>query len=211
MDSGILEYLFSLLLLFFMLVSHSLDRQQLRQTLRSRRRSLTRYQQHHAAKQIAMRLINSPLFAKCQKIGFYLAMDGEISPHLLLRLALARGKSCYLPVLRRFPKSELGFVKVTANSRLYRHPFGMKEPQQRPRLFIDQLDLVCMPLVGFDKQGNRLGMGGGFYDRSLAKSRNRQLFKLGLAHDCQQVDSLITQSWDIPLHGIITATQHINV
>jgi 5-formyltetrahydrofolate cyclo-ligase len=208
MDSGILEYLFSALVIF-MLVSHALDRQQLRQTLRSRRRSLSRYQQHQAAKQIALRLINSPLFAKCQKIGFYLAMDGEISPHVLLRLALARGKSCYLPVLRRFPKSELAFVKITTTSRLYRHPFGMKEPRQRPRLFIEHLDLVCMPLVGFDKQGHRLGMGGGFYDRSLARCNNKKLFKLGLAHDCQEVDALMSQAWDIPLHGIITATQHI--
>jgi 5-formyltetrahydrofolate cyclo-ligase len=192
-----------------MLVSHQSDRQQLRKTLRQRRRSLTAYQQQQAAKQIALRLINSPLMAKCQKIGFYLAMDGEISPHYLLRLALARGKSCYLPVLRRFPKSELGFVKITATSRLYRHDFGMKEPRQRPRLFINQLDLVCMPLVGFNKQGHRLGMGGGFYDRSLARCQNKRLMKLGLAHDCQEVDALINQPWDIPLHGVVTATQQL--
>ena len=85
---------------------------------------------------------------------------------------------------------------------------SVKEPKNGRKLFIYQLDMVCMPLVGFDRQCHRLGMGGGFYDRSLANNKNPKLTKLGLAHDCQQVDVLANQPWDIPLDGVLTPTHY---
>jgi len=126
----------------------------------------------------------------------------------LLKLAHAQGKSCYLPVLRRFPKFELGFIKVSPYCRLHRHRFGMKEPKNGRKLFIYQLDLVCMPLVGFDRQCHRLGMGGGFYDRTLENWQQTQRpFPVGLAHDCQQVDLIPTEMWDVPLPALITPSR----
>lgn len=189
-----------------MLVSDGLSHKQLRQALRQRRRALSPQQQQYAAKKLALRLIRHPLFIKCKKIAFYQAIDGEINPQYLLHLALARGKHCYLPVLRRFPKSQLGFVRIHANTRLYRHRWGIKEPRQQHKRRINQLDMVCMPLVGFDRYGHRLGMGGGFYDRSLANCHQR-VIKLGLAHDCQEVDRLIPQPWDIAINAIATPTK----
>lgn len=180
------------------------DRKSLRQVLRQRRRALTSYQQQQAARQLAQRLIAHPWFASSRNIAFYQATDGEISPHYLLERALALGKHCYLPVLRRFPKQQLGFVRISRHSRLHRHRFGMLEPQQRPRRFAHQLDLLCMPLVGFDRCGRRLGMGGGFYDRSLAGYKNRPVLKIGLAHDCQHLDKLENAAWDIALDAIFT-------
>jgi 5-formyltetrahydrofolate cyclo-ligase len=64
-----------------------------------------------------------------------------------------------------------------------------------------------MPLVGFDKAGNRLGMGGGFYDRSFAFKQKRHSCQpklIGLAHSIQQVDNLSVQGWDIPVDNIVT-------
>jgi 5-formyltetrahydrofolate cyclo-ligase len=168
---------------------------------------LTSYQQQQAARQLAQRLLAHPWFVCSHNIAFYQAADGEISPHYLLEQALALGKNCYLPVLRRFPKQQLGFVRIHRHSRLHRHRFGMLEPQQRLRRFVHELDMVCMPLVGFDRFGRRLGMGGGFYDRSLGGYRNRKVLKTGLAHDCQQVDRLENAVWDIPLNAIFTPTQ----
>lgn len=186
--------------------SISLQRKQLRQQLRSQRRQLSPYQQKLASKKIALRLIRLPQFKQAKYIAFYQAADGEINPHLLIKLALKHHKQCYLPVLQRFPNQELGFVRIYANSRLHKHRFGFKEPKQKPRLFIYQLDMVCMPLVGFDKNCQRLGMGGGFYDRSLAKKKYHQVVKLGLAHDCQQVSQIPTASWDIALDAVLTPT-----
>lgn len=76
-------------------------------------------------------------------------------------------------------------------------------------LLIHQLDVVITPLVAFDITGNRMGMGGGYYDRTLANWRTDQRpLPIGYAHDCQQVDKLAKQHWDIPLPYIITPTQY---
>ncbi len=193
-----------------MLINTNFSSKQLRSLLRSRRLALTCYQQQQSAKQLARFVCRSHEYKTSQNIGFYQACYGEINPRYLLQMAHAQGKSCYLPVLRRFPKFELGFVKVSPHSRLYKHRFGMKEPKYGRRLFIHQLDMVCMPLVGFDRHCNRMGLGGGFYDRSLASHKNPHLITLGLAHDCQQVDILQTMPWDIPLNAVLTPTHYFH-
>jgi 5-formyltetrahydrofolate cyclo-ligase len=192
------------------MLNHSIShqRKQLRQQLRKQRRQLSPYQQKVASKKIALRLIRLTQFKQAKRIAFYQAADGEINTQLLIKIALKHHKHCYLPVLQRFPNQELGFVRIYANSRLHKHRFGFKEPKQKPRLFIYQLDIVCMPLVGFDKHCQRLGMGGGFYDRSLAAKKYCHVFKLGLAHDCQQVNNIPTASWDIALDAVVTPTQY---
>ena len=72
------------------------------------------------------------------------------------------------------------------------------------------LDLILLPLVGFDLKGNRLGMGGGYYDRTLSYLRHRRFWikprLVGVAHECQKVDSLIARPWDIPLDAVVTET-----
>ncbi|MCC6373677.1 MAG: 5-formyltetrahydrofolate cyclo-ligase [Moraxellaceae bacterium] len=185
----------------------NLIRKQLRQQLRQKRRQLTPNQQKNAAKKTAQRLVKLPCFKTAQRIAFYQATDGELNPQALIKLALKHHKKCYLPVLRRFPKYELAFVRIYAHSRLHKHRFGFKEPQGRPRLFIHQLDMVCMPLVGFDSHCQRLGMGGGFYDRSLARKKWGQAFTVGLAHQCQQVTQIPIAAWDMALNAVLTPNQ----
>lgn len=182
-------------------------RKKLRQQLRQKRRHLTPHQQKIAAKKTAQRLVKLPNFKTAQRIAFYQATDGELNPKALIKLALKHHKKCYLPVLRRFPNNELGFVRIYANSRLHKHRFGFKEPKYRPRLFIHQMDMVCLPLVGFDNRCQRLGMGGGFYDRSLARKKWGQVFTVGLAHECQQVTQIPIAAWDIALNAVLTPTR----
>ncbi|PTQ89541.1 5-formyltetrahydrofolate cyclo-ligase [Agitococcus lubricus] len=181
-----------------------LGRSQLRQQLRHQRRQLTFYQQKQASRALIQRLQKQSFFKQAQKIGIYDAMDGELDITALIQQA---HKSYYLPVLRRFPKQRLAFVRITSWHRLAKHRYGMKEPQYRPRLMIDDLDIVLMPLVGFDNAGNRLGMGGGYYDRSLAYQKKTTLVKVGIAHDCQEVGSLANMAWDIPLDVIVTPSR----
>ena len=91
--------------------------------------------------------------------------------------------------------------------------FGIDEPIYTPQLGAHQMDLILMPLVGFDKYKNRLGMGGGFYDKTLSfhsKRLNYRVPKLfGLAFDCQEVDHLDSKPWDVPLDGIVTPTRFL--
>ncbi|AIR88699.1 5-formyltetrahydrofolate cyclo-ligase [Pseudomonas cremoricolorata] len=187
-----------------------LTRPQLRRLLRDARRALTPLQQRQAARGLYRQLAQHPLFRRARHIALYLPNDGEIDPRLLLREAQRRGKRTYLPVLHAWPRTHMVFQRFDAHEPLRPNRFGIAEPvinrkRQRPTW---ALDLILLPLVGFDEVGGRLGMGGGFYDRSLAYQSRRKGWKkpllLGLAHECQKVERLTQASWDVPLKGTVS-------
>ena len=188
----------------------ALSRAQLRRYLRAKRRALGRQAQRCAARGLYRQLAQHPLFRRATQIALYLPNDGEIDPRPLLRAAQRRGKATYLPVLSPWPRSKMVFQRITAGETLRPNRFGIAEPRRnhaRQRK-IWALDLILLPLVGFDRHGGRLGMGGGFYDRSLAYRKMRKNWHkptlLGLAHECQQVDRLELASWDMPLQATVT-------
>ncbi|MDQ0977949.1 5-formyltetrahydrofolate cyclo-ligase [Pseudomonas synxantha] len=190
-----------------------LSRPQLRRMLRKARRALTPSEQRQAALGVYRQLAQHPLFRRAKHISLYLPTDGEIDPRLLLRAAQRRGKATYLPVLSAWPRTKMVFQRVRPGERLLPNRFGILEPRvnaHRQRQ-VWALDLVLLPLVGFDDAGGRLGMGGGFYDRSLAYLARRYSWRkptlLGLAHECQKVGRLAQASWDVPLAGTVTDKQ----
>ncbi len=186
------------------------ERNTLRRELRQQRRALTAQQQQSAAQALDRVLGCHSLFLRSQHIAIYLPNDGEMDLTPLLQRALAMGKKCYLPVLSPIYHNRLWFAPYHAQSKLSLNRFGIPEPaanwsQMRP---VWTLDLILTPLVAFDNQGNRLGMGGGFYDRTLAYLNRRRHWRkprlLGTAHAFQQVEQLPCESWDIPLQGVVT-------
>ena len=187
-----------------------LSRPQLRRMLRKARRALTPAQQRQAARDLYRQLAQSPVFRRARHLSLYLPTDGEIDPRLLLRAAQRRGKATYLPVLSAWPRTKMVFQRIRPGEKLRPNRFRILEPRinaARQRK-VWALDLVLLPLVGFDEEGGRLGMGGGFYDRSLAYLARRQNWRkptlLGLAHECQKVARLDQASWDVPLQGTVT-------
>lgn len=148
-----------------------------------------------------------------KRIALYFSSDGEISTDELMARIWQSGRRCYLPILSYMMGERLWFAPVDRSSKLLINRFGIPEPVVASHKLVDarQLDLILMPLVGFDLKGNRLGMGGGFYDRTLAFQNHRQKWKrprlIGLAHDCQRVDKLETNLWDVPLHAVATNKQ----
>lgn len=193
-----------------MIQSDGLSRPALRRQLRQARRALTPLQQRLAAKALYRQLAQHPLFRRARHIALYLPADGEIDPRPLMKAAQRRGKATYLPVLSHWPRTHMAFQRVGIGERWTANRFGIDEPvrdraQQRPAW---ALDLLLLPLVGFDAQGGRLGMGKGFYDRTLAYLGMRKKWHkptlLGLAHECQKVDRLELASWDVPLMGTVT-------
>jgi len=180
----------------------------LRRQLRQRRRALGAAAQQQGALAVARQLTRDSLFRRSRVIAFYLPNDGELSLLPLLERSWRMHKRCYLPVI--MPDQHLRFAPFEPGDALAANVFGIPEPM-RPRFqLIDakQLDLVLMPLVGFDGAGNRLGMGGGFYDRTLGFLRHRRHWRkprlLGIAHEFQHVPALPAQPWDVPLDGIVT-------
>lgn len=193
-----------------MIEATTLSRPQLRRLLRQKRRSLSPSQQRQAAYDLYRQLVQHPLFRRARHIALYLPNDGEIDPRPLLRAAQRRGKHTYLPVLSAWPRTKMVFQRISRNEKLAGNRFRILEPRPQPKRQRQPwtLDLLLLPLVGFDDRGGRLGMGGGFYDRSLAYLRMRKNWHkptlLGLAHECQRVDELALASWDVPLQATVS-------
>ncbi len=181
--------------------------------MRAARRALTSAQQQAAAHGLLAQALKHRLYLASRRIAFYLPNDGEIDPTPVLQDALKRGKSCYLPVLYRGGENRLLFGRTHSLDGLSPNRFGIPEPDiaRYGWAFANQLDLILAPLVAFDASGNRIGMGGGFYDSSLKHLRHnhhwQRPYVIGLAHEFQNVLSIGRNAWDIPLQGAITDKQ----
>ena len=189
------------------------NRNHLRKELRAARKSLSYTEQREAAAALTKHVLQSHAYRTSKRIALYFASDGEISTDGLMAQIWQSGRQCYLPVLSNLVGGRLWFAPVQRDSTFLINRFGIPEPvvASRELVFARQLDLILMPLVGFDGSGNRLGMGGGFYDRTLAFQHRRQQWLrprlIGLAHACQHIDSLETNARDVPLHAVATDKQ----
>ena len=185
-----------------------IDKPSIRKEIRQKRRALSFSEKNPAAKKLLHSLRQSQAFQAAQHVAIYQTQDGEISTELLIKDLLARKKTLYLPVLHPFKKGHLVFVRFDKNTRMQKNRFGILEPEFRVENTINPalLHWVCMPLVAFDEQGNRLGMGGGFYDRTFAFVRHASVKPqlLGLAYELQKYAKLPAETWDIPLAAIAT-------
>lgn len=185
----------------------------LRRHLRQRRRELSRQQQKAAAMALCRQLARLPIFLNGRRIAAYIPNDGEISVQPLIELAWRLGKQVYLPVLHPFRKGYLFFMEHLPDQPLALNRFGIPEPlcDHDSRIPPWTLDLVLTPLVGFDEQGNRMGMGGGFYDRTFAFMASghtpRRPCLVGVAHECQKVETLPCERWDVAMDFIATDRQ----
>ncbi|MCD8521703.1 MAG: 5-formyltetrahydrofolate cyclo-ligase [Saccharospirillaceae bacterium] len=176
--------------------------------MRRQRRALNRRQRQQSAQQLLHSLRQSTHFQHSRHIAVYLTNDGEIDTSVFIRDLQRRGKILYLPVLHPLRKGHLSFLPFNRQSRMVKNRFGISEPDfasHRP-MPVRFIHLICMPLVAFDKSGNRLGMGGGFYDRTLAFSRlaGNKPRLIGCAYEWQKVGALPAEDWDIPLTAIAT-------
>lgn len=189
------------------------QRQQLRLQMRRARRALSPLQQKRAAKSLLNQLLQLPTFTQAQHIAVYLAADGEIDTQYVIEKCWQLGKTIYLPILHPVRHNRLWFARYKQDSAMIKNCYGISEPDphRNARRQAWALDLVLLPLVAFDSQGGRMGMGGGYYDRTFAFTAQRQgklsPKLIGLAHEIQKVDQLPVESWDIPLAGIVT-NQH---
>ncbi|WGO84271.1 5-formyltetrahydrofolate cyclo-ligase [Arsenophonus apicola] len=192
-------------------MSNNLQKRQkiIRQTVRQYRRQLTWEQQHSAADKITQLALAHELIRSASHLGLFLSYDGEINTDPLIKNLWAQNKKVYLPVLHPFNHYQLLFLHYRPDTLLTKNRFNIAEPTLNVMdvIPITQLDVLFVPLVAFDKQGQRLGMGGGFYDRLLSNWHKKHFYPIGLAHDCQLVDKIPTAPWDIPLPEIITPSK----
>jgi len=187
--------------------SGTTNRTGIRQQLRARRNALSAEEQQEAAKQACAHFVNLPFVTQAKTVALYLANDGELNPALIVEHCWAAGKQVYLPVIT--PEKALRFAPYRPQSRLVNNKYGIAEPlcEADDYKAAADIEVMLVPLVGFDSTGQRIGMGGGFYDRTLADwhhGAHPQLTPVGYAHNCQQVEQLPSAAWDVPLPYIIT-------
>ncbi len=184
------------------------SRQQIRRSMRQQRAQLSAIQKLAAAKAMAKIMLATGKLQRAQRIAFYMPVGGEIDCHLLLAYARRLKKKCFLPVLHPLQHTSLWFAEYSNNKNLIRNRYGILEPNLKKCCVIPAwtLDLVFVPLVAFDKKGNRLGMGKGYYDRSFAftKKRMRKPLLIGLAYEFQRCANISVESWDVALTAIVT-------
>lgn len=188
-----------------------MDKRALRQLMRQRRRAVDPRQARAAAQRMLRLAMHHRLLLRARRLGFYLPMAEEIDLLPLINAALWLNRECYLPVVPHRAARPLWFSRLTPLPRWYRNRFGIHEHASPLRVRARQLDLLFLPLVAFDQAGNRLGMGGGFYDATLAYLRHRRVFHrpklIGVAYDFQRVDALPREPWDVPLDAVLTDRQ----
>ncbi|MAT92570.1 MAG: 5-formyltetrahydrofolate cyclo-ligase [Halioglobus sp.] len=174
---------------------------ELRRLMRQRRRDLDAGRQARAAEALAQRVEQLDAWRHCARLALYLPADGEIATAGIALRARARAMQLFLPVLAA--DGRLDFALWQAQATLRPNRLNIPEPPPgAARCTPDQLDILCLPLVAWDRRGGRLGMGGGFYDRSLAGAARPLL--VGLAHSCQEVEQVPRDDWDIELDYVAT-------
>lgn len=185
--------------------------QQLRQQVRQQRQTLSLAQREQAGAQVAERLQALAEFQQATMIASYASFAAEL-PTCTIHQQLAAPKRLALPVLHPVVAHQLLFLEITEATVWQHNRYGINEPELRCDRVIPlaQLQIMLLPLVGFDRSGQRLGMGGGYYDRTLAawhRGELPNLLTIGLGYDFQQLETLPQQPWDVPLNLVITPSK----
>lgn len=193
-------------------MSNTVASSQIRKMMRLARRNLSNSEQKTASSKLFTRLTTHPKILNAKKIAISLSFDGEIDTFPFIKWCWAKNKQIYLPVIHPFSKGYLLFLQYSDRSEMIINQYKIAEPKLDLSHVcpIQALDLIFTPLVAFDNNGNRIGMGGGYYDRMLTPWFKNKTgpYPIGLAHNLQQVDKLPVEHWDVPLPEIITPSAH---
>ncbi|WP_432723113.1 5-formyltetrahydrofolate cyclo-ligase [Jeongeupia wiesaeckerbachi] len=183
------------------------DKVHWRRTLRQRRAALQPQQRHAAARQIAAWARAAGLLRRGRRLAAYVPTGSECSTWPLMLAAQHSGCRVYLPIVPRRGR-KLSFVRFDEHAVWQLGAYNIPEPRHAEHCKARALDVVFIPLVGVDRQLRRLGQGGGYYDTTFHFRRTRRHWRrpllVGIAFDCQRVDTLPADRWDLGLDLLIT-------
>jgi len=176
---------------------------------RHARRDMTDEDRTEASHVICKRVIKTREFFSSKTIGCYLPMREEVDTRAIIERAWRANKRIFVPVLRG--GGQMAFCRIDPDTELEQDSFGIWEPKRGVLIAPWKLDLVITPTVAFDNNNNRIGMGSGYYDRCFSFLRNRRHWirpkLLGVAFQCQEVEKITPNTWDIRLYRIITESK----
>jgi 5-formyltetrahydrofolate cyclo-ligase len=178
----------------------------LRTKAKTARRSMSASERRHASRRICDQFLNSRYFFVSDTIGCYLSMWDEVDTSAIIERAWSAKKRVFLPVTSAHGK--MTFHETLPETELALNNFGLWQPVSGKPIDANELDVVVTPLVAFDSRGNRIGMGGGYFDRAFAFLGGRHHWLkpklVGVAFECQRTEKIAPNPWDIRVFRIFT-------
>lgn len=198
-----------------------IQKQHLRKQLRASRIDASRQFSDLATISLAAQLTQLRIYRTAKNIAVYLPFKSEFPTQSIIQSNLKMGKRTFVPKITSTRRSKMQFVELDhgiakrflkdncRNQLLAKNTLGIDEPENSfVSIKAQSIDIIFVPLLGFDTQGSRLGMGGGYYDRALAFKKSLQKipkpYLIGLAYQAQHIEKLQTESWDVSLDAVIT-------
>ncbi|MGI9204646.1 MAG: 5-formyltetrahydrofolate cyclo-ligase [Woeseiaceae bacterium] len=182
------------------------SQQQLRSDGKENRELMSSSARAAASQKISEIVCNSPWFRSSETIACYLPFAGEVDTWRTIDRALRMKKRVFAPIIEK--NFCMRFREITAATVLQTNNLGLTEPENGIFAHPRTLDVVITPVVAFDSRYNRVGMGGGYFDRTFAFLRHRKTYfhpkLIGVAFDCQKVREIPANPWDIRLFSVIT-------
>ena len=176
----------------------------MRQALRSLRNGFSESRRSLLDEAIGRHLLALVKSTRAVSIACYWPFNGEPDITPVCRQLMADGCRLALPVIADENGRAMHFRAWSADTDLAENGYGILEPRHSEPVPVSSFDMLVIPLVGYDRQGNRLGMGAGYYDRCLETVRDlHPPLRVGVAYSLQEMDSAGSEKWDIPLHGVV--------
>jgi len=170
------------------------------------RRKMSIEQRENASELICKRVVATREYFASSLVGCYLPMQDEVNTHPIIESAWRANKRIFVPVLRN--EREMFFCEVRPETELKQNYYGVWEPTRGFLIAPQKLDIVITPTVAFDRDRHRIGMGGGYYDRCFSFLRHRKHWfrpkLIGIAFQCQEVEKISPNPWDIRLYRLIS-------
>ena len=184
----------------------SSTKSKLRESALRARRSLSDKQRENASARICERVTHSHEFMASRMVGCYLPTVDEVDPTNIIERAWCANKRVFVPVTDTH--GAMNFCEIGPNTVVTRNHYGIWEPLSGMCVSVKQLDIVITPVAAFDTAKNRIGMGGGYFDRCFQFLRNRCKWLrpklIGVAFECQRVEKHVPDVWDVPLYKTVT-------
>jgi 5-formyltetrahydrofolate cyclo-ligase len=172
------------------------------------RASMSAADRYRASQRVARHFLSSRFFFRSHSIGCYLSSPDEVDTAMIIERAWRAKKRIFAPVIDA--ERRMSFCRLRPDTTLIRNRFGLWEPINEVTIDARLLDVVVTPLVAFDDNYNRIGMGGGYFDTAFAFLGRRRSWLhpklVGLAFDCQRLQKISPNPWDIRLSCVLTET-----
>jgi len=188
------------------------DKEKLRKEILTKRKNIDIVEKEKMDKKILDEFYENKYYREAKNIFIYISYDSEINTKGIINEALKDNKKIYVP-RTEFKSRFMDAVEITSLDNLIESEYGILEPSiEEPHIEPNELDLIVVPGVAFDRNGGRMGYGAGFYDRyfkRISKDRIKKIAKLALAYDFQILEKVPMNEQDVPVNYIITEREFI--